>query len=172
MPGRVEGNMGKAVVHFEIASGNAVAANEFYRKLFGWKIDANNPMQYGIVDTGRSPGIGINGGIVQASDQMPPGVLIYIAVEDTDAYLKKVEALGGKIIHPTEVIPNMVTFALFSDPAGTVMGLVKDEPPAEQAPPKAAKPMQKSTSKKGAAKKKAKTPSKKSAKKKAAKKRR
>lgn len=164
--------MGKAVVHFEITSSNAAAANAFYSKLFGWKIDDNNPMKYGVVETGRAPGAGINGGIAQASPDMPPGVMVYVAVEDTDAYLKKVEALGGRIIRPTEVIPNMVTFALFADPAGTVMGLIKDEMPAPQAAPKAAKPMQKSASKKGSAKKKTKAPAKKSAKKKAAKKRR
>lgn len=165
--------MGKAVVHFEIASSNAPAANAFYSKLFGWKIDDNNPMKYGVVETGRAPGAGINGGIVQTTEGMPPGVLIYVAVEDTDAYLKKVVALGGKIIHPTEVIPNMVTFALFEDPAGTVMGLIKDEMPAAQTPPKGAKPMQKSSGAgRGAARKKAKSAPKKSAKKKAAKKRR
>ena len=44
--------MPNPVVHFEIQSNQAGELQEFYSKLFGWKIDANNPMSYGIVDTG------------------------------------------------------------------------------------------------------------------------
>ena len=53
--------MGAPVVRFEIMGGNGSQLEEFYRELFGWKIDSNNPMKYGMVDTGR-PG-GINGGV-------------------------------------------------------------------------------------------------------------
>ena len=118
--------MGKPVVHFEIASTGSDEAQKFYSSLFGWKIDANNPMKYGTIKTAE--GVGINGGIYQTDDGRS-STLVYVAVEDTDAYLKKVQALGGSIVKPTEVVPGMVTFALFADPTGTVMGLVKDEMP-------------------------------------------
>ena len=52
--------MPNPVVHFEIQSNQAGELQEFYSKLFGWKIDANNPMSYGIVDTESE---GISGGI-------------------------------------------------------------------------------------------------------------
>ncbi len=161
--------MGKPVVHFEIPSTNAAEAQKFYSRLFGWKIDASNPMQYGIIKTAE--GIGINGGIYQ-TDEGKSSTLIYVAVDDTDAYLKKAQELGGKIIKPTEVIPGMVTFALFSDPFGNVMGVVKDSmPPAEKPKTGAAK---KSAAKKTAkpAAKKSKAPAKKKPASKKAKKRR
>ncbi len=125
--------MGRPVVHFEIASANAAAAAAFYSKLFGWKIDDNNPMKYGIIDTAGAGGI--QGGVYQADANTPPGVMIYVAVKDTDQAARQAEALGGKIIRPTEVIPGMVTFALIADPAGTVIGLVKDEMPASAPKP-------------------------------------
>ncbi|HMW60015.1 MAG TPA: VOC family protein [Leptospiraceae bacterium] len=162
--------MGKPVVHFEIASANSTEAQTFYSKLFGWEINANNPMKYGIVKTAK--GVGINGGLFQA-DAGKEAVVVYVAVEDTDAYLKKVVSMGGTVIHPTEVIPGMVTFALFADPFGTVMGLIKDVPPPKPAPAiaagKKANPAAKTKAvKKAAPKKKAK----KAAKKPAAKKKR
>src|SRR5258708_17237582 len=54
--------MGAPVVHFEIMGGQEVELETFYSELFGWKINSNNPMKYGRVDTGGAPG-GINGGV-------------------------------------------------------------------------------------------------------------
>jgi hypothetical protein len=44
--------MGAPVVHFEIMGGEGSELETFYRQLFGWKINSNNPMKYGIVETG------------------------------------------------------------------------------------------------------------------------
>ena len=59
--------MGAPVVHFEIMGGEGTELETFYRELFGWKIDSNNPMKYGIVETEGGPG-GINGGVGPANE--------------------------------------------------------------------------------------------------------
>ena len=41
--------MANPVNWFEIVGGDAARMRRLYSELFGWKIDANNPMQYGIV---------------------------------------------------------------------------------------------------------------------------
>jgi predicted enzyme related to lactoylglutathione lyase len=112
-------------VHFEIVGKDAKKLQGFYSGVFGWKVDANNPMSYGMVDNG---GQGINGGIAATDGQ--PQATFYIEVSDTDAYLKKVEGMGGKAVVPTTVVPNMVTFAMFADPEGNLVGLVKADDPA------------------------------------------
>jgi predicted enzyme related to lactoylglutathione lyase len=109
------------VVHFEISGKDGRKLQEFYANLFDWKIDANNPMNYGLVPTGKA---GIGGGITDGK----PGVMIYIAVPDLQAALDKAVSLGGEVAHPIEHIPGMVTFAHFRDPEGNVMGLVLDDP--------------------------------------------
>ena len=43
--------MPNPVVHFEVQSADAAKAQKFYGDLFGWHIDASNPMNYGMVDT-------------------------------------------------------------------------------------------------------------------------
>lgn len=125
--------MSAPVVHFEINSAMAPQLHEFYSKLFGWSINADNPMSYGLVET--NGGFGIGGGIGPA--QGPNLVTFYVAVPDTDATLARIEQLGGTIVLPTTVIPNMVTMALFSDPDGNIVGLVKDEQTGETYAPKA-----------------------------------
>ena len=53
-----------AVVHFEIAGPDGKALQDFYAKLFGWTINADNPMNYGLVFKMDN---GIGGGIVKPS---------------------------------------------------------------------------------------------------------
>ncbi len=115
--------MPNPVVHFEIAGQDPKKLQGFYGGVFGWAIDANNPMSYGLIDNG---GQGINGGIGGAEGGKGHAVF-YIEVNDTDTFLKKVEAAGGKTVVPTQVIPDMVTFAMFTDPEGNLVGLVKGE---------------------------------------------
>lgn len=116
--------MGAPVVHFEVVGKDPKKLQDFYGKLFDWKIDANNPMQYGLVAKEEA---GVGGGIGAAEKGMPGHVTFYIEVKDPDEHLKKVQKLGGKVIVPTTVIPDMVTFALFADPEGNMVGLVKEE---------------------------------------------
>ncbi len=41
--------MADPVIHFEIIGTDAAALQKFYGQLFGWDIDAANPLQYGSV---------------------------------------------------------------------------------------------------------------------------
>ncbi|MEJ2133211.1 MAG: VOC family protein [Gammaproteobacteria bacterium] len=113
--------MTNPVVHFEILGPDGEALQKFYGETFGWTIDADNPMSYGLTDTG---GGGINGGIAQADT---PFASFYIEVDDPAAYLEKVTGAGGEVVQDVTEIPGMVTFAQFKDPAGNVIGLVKAE---------------------------------------------
>ena len=117
------------VVHFEIIGKDGKKLQNFYSKLFDWQINADNPMNYGLVNAagnGTEVGKGsIGGGVAAAEQGMPGYVTVYAQVSDLAATLKKAETMGGKtMVTPTE-IPNMVTFALFQDPEGNMVGLVK-----------------------------------------------
>ena len=114
--------MPNPVVHFEITGGDSSTLQSFYRDLFGWKIDADNEWQYGMVETGGDGGI--NGGIAdgQNGDRR---VTVYAAVDDPQAYLDKAVSLGGTVVMPVTDL-GMVTLAMFTDPAGNVTGVVKN----------------------------------------------
>jgi predicted enzyme related to lactoylglutathione lyase len=114
--------MGAPVVHFEIMGGGDNELDKFYSALFGWKINSNNPMKYGIIDTGGGPA-GINGGVGPANDGNKR-VSIYAQVSDLQATLDRVEKLGGKTILPPTEVPGGPKLAMFADPAGNVTGLL------------------------------------------------
>jgi hypothetical protein len=105
----------------DIACGFA-QLQKFYAEMFDWKIDSSNPMGYGLVDT-DSDGQGIGGGVT--ANENGPSVTIYVEVPDLDAALARVATLGGKTVMEPTVIPDMVTFAVFADPEGNMIGMVK-----------------------------------------------
>ena len=109
------------VVRFEIMGGKGNQLEKFYGDLFGWKIDSNNAMKYGMVDTGTQGGI--NGGVGSSQDG-GKRVSVYVQVEDLDAALAKAEKLGGKTILPPSQVPGGPKLAMFADPAGNVTGLL------------------------------------------------
>lgn len=114
--------MAYPVTHFEINAQDAPATQKFYRDLFGWGIDTNNPDNYGMIDT-RNKGTGINGGI-GASQQGKSWVTFYVETDDPAATLAKAERLGGRrVMEPMQSMN--VVYALFADPEGNVIGLAK-----------------------------------------------
>jgi predicted enzyme related to lactoylglutathione lyase len=109
------------IVHWEIQSQDAAKLCEFYASALGWSIDANNPMNYGMVSSkGRG---GINGGI---GGSPAPGsrVTVYASVPSIPKVLERIQSLGGTTIMPrTDVGP--VIMALYHDPEGNLMGLIE-----------------------------------------------
>ncbi|HEY2765160.1 MAG TPA: VOC family protein [Pseudonocardiaceae bacterium] len=114
--------MGQPVVHFEVLGRDGVALQSFYSDLFGWKIDTNNPMNYGTVQT---DGSGIGGGIGVGPEGYPGHVTFYIEVPDVEAALAKAESLGGSRVMGPEKVMDQLELGMFNDPEGHLIGVVK-----------------------------------------------
>jgi predicted enzyme related to lactoylglutathione lyase len=115
--------MPNPVVHWEIAALDAKKQQDFYARLFDWKIQVHEAMNYGIVETGGSGGI--NGGIFTSQTPGCKLVTFYVQVDDLQAYLDKATKLGGKTVMPPTPIPGHGSMAMFQDPEGNVLGLFK-----------------------------------------------
>ena len=79
--------------------------------------------EYAMAKPGGSTGI--NGGIGAAMDGGKGHVTFYIAVDDLNAALATVESAGGRKISGPMDIPNGPSIAMFADPEGHMIGLVK-----------------------------------------------
>jgi len=112
--------MGAPVVWFEVAGRDLDTLKKFYGGLFDWKIDADNPMNYGMVETGGEGGI--PGGIFAGGEDVEY-VSFYVDVPDLEARLKKAEKLGAKVVQPPTPIPGGPTIAMVTDPEGHRIGL-------------------------------------------------
>jgi predicted enzyme related to lactoylglutathione lyase len=114
--------MGQQVVHFEVIGQDGPGLRSFYSDLFGWKIDADNPMNYGTVS---ADGAGIGGGIGVGPEGYAGHVTFYIGVPDVEAALAKAEGLGGSRVMGPEKVMEEIEIGLFNDPEGHLIGVVK-----------------------------------------------
>jgi len=112
--------MGTTVVHVEVTGKDGAGLQKFYKDVFGWSLDTNNPGGYGMY---RQDG-GLTGGIGATTDGSAGHVTFYVHTDDPQAVLDKVASGGGQVIMPlTEVAPE-TTIALFADPEGHVVGIM------------------------------------------------
>jgi predicted enzyme related to lactoylglutathione lyase len=121
--------MGQPVVHFEIIGRDPEALQRYYADLFGWEIDANNPMKYGVVqrEGNVSPeGVGIGGGVGAGPEGYPGHVTFYIEVPDVEAALARAESLGGTRVMGPDKVMEGIEIGLFNDPEGHVVGVVRN----------------------------------------------
>jgi predicted enzyme related to lactoylglutathione lyase len=112
--------MSNPVMHFEIIGRDAIALQKFYADVIGWKLSP--PLaEFGNYSLLESEGKGIGGGIGEGD----PRVTVYIEVNDPQAYLDKAVEAGAKLLMPVTTIMEGTTIAMFADPAGNIMGLLK-----------------------------------------------
>lgn len=108
------------IVHIEFSARDLDASSQFYSQLFGWKVERDLLMNYATFE----PGEGVGGGFNPVQEDFPAGsVLVYIATEDIESDLAKVEQLGGKVVVPKTEIPGIGWFGIFSDLSGNQVGL-------------------------------------------------
>lgn len=118
----------------ELMMTDADVSVKFYTQLFGWTVqemDMGPAGKYRLFNAGGVP----VGGAIVASPGVPSNWLVYVAIEDTHATVKKVGELGGKVMVPPTEVPGMVHFAIAVDPHGAAFGVVKGLGPNAADPP-------------------------------------
>lgn len=123
------------VVHFEIPVDDLTRAKKFYQKVFGWEINDIPQMEYSTVTTVKTdeknmpkePGA-INGGMLARDDTGKSPVLV-IDVQSVDAYLKKIESAGGKVVLPKIKVGDMGLYARIRDTEGNILGIWQELKP-------------------------------------------
>ena len=123
--------MSSEIVHFEIMGPDGAALADFYRKTFGWESEPFEGVEHYYAVDGDGIG-GIGGAVGQGGAEMPAYAAIYLGVDSIDNHLARIETAGGSTVVPRQVMPGVVAFAMFKDPAGNLVGLAENEtPPAE-----------------------------------------
>lgn len=100
--------MGNPVVHFEVAGRGPQRLQTFYRKAFEWTMGEPISALNGCALAKPNATYGIDEGI-------------------------EIFALGGRTLMPPEAIPGGRRFALFADPEGHAVGLIKTASDAQAA---------------------------------------
>src|SRR5438093_635574 len=115
--------MPNPVTWFEILGKDPIKLQKFYKDVFGWKLGDPMPQMsnYSLLD---NEGDGIGGGIGgDPTDQSR--VIVYIEVNDLQAYLDKAAQAGAQVLMAVTVVTPEVTIAMFADTEGNPIGLLK-----------------------------------------------
>ncbi|HLA93179.1 MAG TPA: VOC family protein [Actinomycetota bacterium] len=115
--------MADPIVHFEVGITDGARARDFYGELFGWRFQTEPDESNTLVVFEE----GIGGNLMQVPEGASPYVTFYVLVDDTDAYLERVERLGGKTMVPSTAIPGVGEFAMLADPDGNLIALFTPE---------------------------------------------
>lgn len=115
-------------VHFEILTDKPEKMADFYKSVFGWKVEpwegGDDP--YLLLSTGSEDEAGIDGAIM--GRHFPQAVINTIEIESLDEMLKKVGQAGGKIVQGPNEIPGVGTHAYCQDPDGNLFGMMQPAP--------------------------------------------
>lgn len=114
----------------ELGTTDANAAKKFYTELLGWQLKEGDvsPMAYTEIVVGGKHLGGIYQSSPEMSGNMPPQWLTYVAVDDVDATVARVEGLGGKVRVPPMDIPQVGRFCVITDPQGASLSLITLSP--------------------------------------------
>lgn len=106
--------MANPVVKFQILSKVPEETAKFYGEVFGWNVNANNPLGYRQIDTGSSEGI--QGGIWPAPPEATNFIQLFIGVDDVAQATSRAQTMGAKIIVPPTKLPEGDEMAVLLDP--------------------------------------------------------
>lgn len=116
--------MANPVIHFEIVGKDAPKLREFYKEAFDWEMTPTpgaGEIDYTLIQNEK----GITGGIGSAPEGYDGHVTFYVAVDDIEQALQKVESLGAKRMMGPDKVPGGPVIGLFRDPQQHVIGLVQ-----------------------------------------------
>ncbi len=112
----------------ELWSSDASAAAAFYQKTLGYEVDtmAMPEGTYYILKTGGAPRAGV---LQIPSAQVPTKWLPYVHVQNCDDTLRHAVELGATKRKDCTDIPGVGRFAIFTDPTGATLGIIKPQRP-------------------------------------------
>ena len=117
---------------FAINADDVARAKAFYERVFGWTFEPWGPPDFYVV---RNAGATFNGGL-QGRRELKPGVPtrgleISFGVADIGAFVRALEAAGGRMAMQPVKVGGVGTLGYFADTEGNVIGVCQYENLAE-----------------------------------------
>lgn len=121
-------------IWYELLTTDMKAAEAFYGAVVGWTFSPFDGVPFPYDAILPSGGAAI-GGVMKVPDGMtfPPHWEMYVAVDDFDAAVKKIEQQGGKGLSPGMALEGVGKFQTLQDPQGAVFAIIQPAS-SEQAP--------------------------------------
>ncbi len=113
------------VIHFDMSADDPERAAEFYRRVFGWKVEKwEGPEDYWLIQTGTGQDPGVTGGVAR---RINPGdtTAVVFDVASVDDFAKVVVEAGGKIREDKKALPGVGYLVMCIDTEGNTFGILQ-----------------------------------------------
>lgn len=115
-------NVPGALCWNELETRDVEAAKAFYPRVFGWGVKSGDGYTEWTLDGNSVAGMMAMG--EQWPAEVPSHWMVYFAVDDCDAAVKRAQDLGARVWVPPMDIP-VGRFAMLSDPQGAMFSVIK-----------------------------------------------
>ena len=125
---------GGKILWNELVTTDQKACGAFFSDLLGWdrkEVDMGPMGIYTLFQVDGQDVAGMMDPLTDYSKGRPPFWSAYIEVDDIDALLSRVEALGGTVIAPAQDIPEIGRVCMISDPTGAPVCLMAPASPTD-----------------------------------------
>jgi uncharacterized protein len=122
--------MANSVTHFEIYAEAPAQLAEFYRELFGWRIERAPGIDYWRIQTEAGENAAIKGGLTYRPIPGPRSWVHYVHVPSLDKAVADVQRLGGTVLRPKTAVPKTAWYAVLADPEGNIFAVWEPDPTA------------------------------------------
>ena len=113
------------VIHFDLSADNPERAAEFYKKVFGWRVDKwEGPEDYWMIQTGTENQPGITGGIAGRIKPEDTTAVVF-DVDSVDGVSEQVVNSGGVIREEKKAIPGAGYLVMCRDTEGNTFGIMQ-----------------------------------------------
>ncbi|GIN39370.1 MULTISPECIES: VOC family protein [Heyndrickxia] len=117
------------IAHFEMQVSNTEKTIEFYKNIFGWKIEPFGDYGYNFITTDEE-GVEVTGGILPSPDGQAR-IINTIEVNNLEESLEKVQENGGETIYPKMALPGRGFVAYCQGPEGLLFGIFQPDKNAQ-----------------------------------------
>lgn len=122
--------MASSVTHFEIYAEEPAKLADFYRHLFGWRIEQAPGIDYWRIQTGAGDAEAISGGLTYRPIPGPRSWVHYVNVVSLDETVAQLQRLGGTVLRPKTPVPKTAWYAVVADPEGNIFAVWQPDPTA------------------------------------------
>ena len=119
-----------AVTHFEIYAEEPETLADFYRKLFGWRLERAPGLDYWRIETEATEGRGFAGGLTYRPIAGARSWVHYIHVTSLDEAVAEAARLGAAVLRPKTAVPKAAWYAVLADPEGNIFAIYQTDPAA------------------------------------------
>ena len=122
-----------AITWWELATHDADKSVEFFRNVFGWKIEFDERVGFHTIVYPEGQRTLEGGGVFTLRKARLPFLTLYIEVDDIDAKARQIEEAGGFLVEPPFEIAKDTRICLFNEPSGVTFAMIQARTAGETA---------------------------------------